>query len=416
MKAVIVNIGDELLIGQVVNTNASWMAERLTNEGIAVERIVAIGDTARAIQDELERSIAEAELVILTGGLGPTRDDITKHTLCDIFGTSLTFNPEAYTMIEAFFASRGLKVTELNRQQAELPAGCVPLPNRQGTAPGMWFERGKCIVVSVPGVPFEMQAILEEEVLPRLKLRGDGQLILQRTVLTHGMGESFLSRRLAHWEDTLPASLGLAYLPSPGQVRLRLTARGTEREVLEADLEFAVKGLKTRIGDLIFGYGTDTMESVLGALLLEQKATLSTAESCTGGYLAHKITSVAGSSAYYLGSVISYANKVKIRELGVDNADLMTFGAVSEPVVRAMAEGVRGKMGTVWSIAVSGIAGPDGGSEEKPVGTTWIAIAGPDGTEARRFLFGNRRDRNIHMAAMSGMNMLRRRMLHFKEK
>ncbi|MBE0642133.1 MAG: competence/damage-inducible protein A, partial [Bacteroidales bacterium] len=258
MNAVIVNIGDELLIGQVINTNASWIADRLTSEGIAVERIVAIGDTANAIRDEIERGIAEANLLILTGGLGPTRDDITKQALCDIFETTLSFNPDAFTMIEAFFASRGLKVTELNRQQAELPAGCTPLPNRQGTAPGMWFDKQNTIIVSVPGVPFEMQAIIDEEVLPRLRARAEGQLILQRTVLTHGMGESFLAQRIAHWEDTLPVGMKLAYLPSPGQVRLRLTARGTDRMALEADLELAVHGLKTRVGELIFGYDTDT--------------------------------------------------------------------------------------------------------------------------------------------------------------
>lgn len=411
MNAVIVNIGDELLIGQVINTNASWIADRLTSEGIAVERIVAIGDTTNAIRDEIERGIAEAKLVILTGGLGPTRDDITKQALCDIFETTLSFNPDAFTMIEAFFASRGLKVTALNRQQAELPAGCTPLPNRQGTAPGMWFDKQNTIIVSVPGVPFEMQAIIDEEVLPRLRARTEGQLILQRTVLTHGMGESFLAQRIAHWEDTLPVGMKLAYLPSPGQVRLRLTARGTDRMALEADLELAVHGLKTRVGELIFGYGTETMEGVLGAMLLSQQATVSTAESCTGGYLAHRITSVPGSSAYYKGSVIAYANEVKISELGLDPSDLAAYGAVSEVVVKAMAEGVRNKLNTTWSIAISGVAGPEGGSTDKPVGTIWIAVSGPEGTKARRFQFGNRRDRNIHMAAMSGMNMLRRRLL-----
>ncbi|HRY98513.1 MAG TPA: competence/damage-inducible protein A [Bacteroidales bacterium] len=410
MKAIIVNIGDELLIGQVVNTNASWMADLLAAEGIAVERIVAVADRDEAIRQELERSMAGAALVLVTGGLGPTRDDITKATLCRIFNTSLVFNPEAYAMIEAFFASRGLRVSELNRMQAELPQGCLPLPNPQGTAPGMWFEKEGCILVAMPGVPFEMQGIMEHEVVPRLRERMDGQLILQRTILTHGMGESFLAQRLAHWEDTLPGDLGLAYLPSPGQVRLRLTARGTDRSALQAALDEAVHGLQARISELIFGYDRDTMEGVVGALLKHRGQTLCTAESCTGGYLAHRITSVPGSSAWYLGSIIAYANEVKIKQLNVDPLLISTHGAVSEEVVCAMAQGARLRLGTDWALAVSGIAGPDGGSADKPTGTTWIALDGPHGTLAQRFLFGNRRDRNIHMAAMSAMNMMRKQL------
>jgi len=410
VKAIIVNIGDELLIGQVVNTNASWMADLLAAEGIAVERIVAVADRDEAIRQELERSMAGAALVLVTGGLGPTRDDITKATLCRIFNTSLVFNPEAYAMIEAFFASRGLRVSELNRMQAELPQGCLPLPNPQGTAPGMWFEKEGCILVAMPGVPFEMQGIMEHEVVPRLRERMDGQLILQRTILTHGMGESFLAQRLAHWEDTLPGDLGLAYLPSPGQVRLRLTARGTDRSALQAALDEAVHGLQARISELIFGYDRDTMEGVVGALLKHRGQTLCTAESCTGGYLAHRITSVPGSSAWYLGSIIAYANEVKIKQLNVDPLLISTHGAVSEEVVCAMAQGARLRLGTDWALAVSGIAGPDGGSADKPTGTTWIALDGPHGTLAQRFLFGNRRDRNIHMAAMSAMNMMRKQL------
>jgi len=266
-------------------------------------------------------------------------------------------------------------------------------------------------VVSMPGVPFEMQGMMEASILPRLRQMNAGNLILHRTVLTHGMGESFLSRRLAHWEDTLPEGVSLAYLPSPGQVRLRLTIRGNDRERMRSMLDVAIRGLQVRIPRLIFGYGQDTMEGVTGQLLRTRQERVATAESCTGGYLAHLLTSVAGSSAYYQGSIIAYDNNVKVRLLGVDPLLLDRGGAVSEDVVRAMAEGARRRLGTDWAMATSGIAGPEGGTEEKPVGTTWISVAGPQNTLARKFLFGQRRDCNIRMAALAALNMLRLELL-----
>lgn len=410
MTADIINIGDEILIGQIVNTNAAWMAEQLTELGVTIRQVSVVADEGRAITKTIKESFAEVDLILLTGGLGPTKDDITKQVLCELFDTRLRFDEEAYEMIREFFASRNLRVSELNRQQAELPEKCSPLPNRNGTAPGMWFEEEGKILVAMPGVPYEMKGIMEESVLPRLLDRNGGTYILHKTVLTHGMGESFLTRRLEHWEDTLPASLSLAYLPSPGQVRMRLTARGDDKEKLQADIDSAVEGLKKRIPELIFGYDKETMPGVVGKILKERKETVGTAESCTGGYIAHMITSIAGSSEYFMGSIVSYSNEIKSKALDVDPSLIEEHGAVSGEVVRSMAEGGRKALGVDWCIATSGIAGPDGGTDEKPVGLVWIAVSGPDGTEAKEFRFGNRRDTNIHKSGMAGLNMLRKKL------
>lgn len=411
MKAAIINIGDEILIGQIINTNAAWMAEKLTEAGIAVQCIHVVPDREDAIIQCLRESFTNHDLILTTGGLGPTKDDITKTVLCHFFDTPLVFNEDAYEMIRDFFASRRMRVSELNRQQAELPAACRPVPNRNGTAPGMWFEQEGKILVSMPGVPYEMEAMMEDIILPALLPQNGGWYILQKTILTHGMGESLLTRRLDHWENTLPESISLAYLPSPGQVRMRLTATGSRLENLQKDMAFALQGLKKRIGGMIFGYDKTTMQEVVGKLLLEMQQSLATAESCTGGYLAHLITSVPGSSAYYKGSIVSYHNSVKENQLGVDPRLLEKEGAVSEAVVRQMAENGRVQLKADWCIASSGIAGPDGGTESKPVGLVWIALAGPEGTTAKEFRFGKRRQQNIQLSAMAGLNMLRKALL-----
>ena len=406
MLAEIITIGDELLIGQVIDTNSAWMAEQLNMVGIKVHQITSISDNQEHIITTLHEASLRAQLILITGGLGPTKDDITKYTLCKYFDTDLVFSEDAYKNVEKLFAVRGLAVTELNRLQAMVPANCKVIPNPNGTAPCMWFEKDGCIYVSMPGVPFEMKAIMEEEIIPRL-LNGTNEVIIHRTILTEGVGESHLAAVIEPWEDALPSFIKLAYLPQPGMVRLRLTAYGTDRTILQHALTKAEKDLYPYAGSYIFGFDTDTMESVTGKLLLNKGMTLSTAESCTGGNIAQLITSIAGSSAYFKGSVVAYSNEIKEQVLGVPQQVIVEHGAVSEQTVRAMAEGIRSRFSTDYSIAVSGIAGPTGGTPEKPVGTTWIAVGTPVGTVARKFMFGEHRGRNIRKASVAALNMLR---------
>ncbi len=410
MLAEIITIGDELLIGQVIDTNSAWIAEQLNMIGIKVHQITSISDNQEHILQTLKEASTRVQLILITGGLGPTKDDITKQTLCKYFDTSLIFSEEAYKNVENLFYHRGVKVTEVNRQQAMVPANCKVLPNVNGTAPCMWFEKENCIYVSMPGVPFEMKAIMEQEVIPQL-LHKQKQVIIHRTILTEGVGESMLASIIETWEDSLPEFIKLAYLPQPGMVRLRLTAYGKDREVLQDALSKAEKELYPLAGKYIFGYDNDTIESVVGQLLRQKGMSLSTAESCTGGNIAQLITSIAGSSDYFKGSVVAYSNEIKEKMLGVPHQTLVDHGAVSEQTVIAMAEGIRKKFETDYAIAVSGIAGPGGGTDEKPVGTTWIAVATPTGTNARKFLLGDHRGRNIRKASVAALNMLRGKLI-----
>lgn len=407
MKAEIITIGDELLIGQVVDTNSAWLGEQLNLAGVRVYQITSVSDNREHILAALQEASQRADIVLITGGLGPTKDDITKSVLCEFFDTQLVFNQEAFENVVRLFRLRGMKVTELNRKQAEVPAACTPLPNPEGTAPGMWFEKNGKYYVSMPGVPFEMMPMFTNHVIPRLAKYTSALFILHKTILTQGVGESFLAKTIEHWEDNLPKNIKLAYLPQPGMVRLRLTAAGDNKPELELQVEEQTSKLLKIIPDLVFGFGTETMEEVVGRMLKTAGKSLSTAESCTGGYIAHLITGVAGSSQYFKGSVVAYSNEVKMSLLGVDVETLKDFGAVSEQVARQMAEGVRAKLKTDFSLAVTGIAGPDGGSDEKPVGTTWIALATPEKTIARKYLFGEHRGRNIRKAALEALNMLR---------
>jgi len=407
MISEIISIGDELLVGQVVNTNATRMAQHLQEIGIPVRQISAISDDAAEITRALDVAFARADVILVTGGLGPTKDDITKHTLCSYFGTELVFHQPSYENIRKFFASRGMEVTGLNRKQAEVPANCTPLINHNGTAPGMWFEKEGKILVSLPGVPFEMEAMMEEYILPRLASQDNQRVVAHKTILTQGIGESYLSEMIKDWEENLPSNMKLAYLPQPGLVRLRLTAYGETKEKTLQEIENQVESLQKLIPDLIFGYGNDTMEQIVGRLLREKHLSLSTAESCTGGYLAHMITSVPGASEYFQGAVISYSNEVKHTFLGVSEESLKQFGAVSEQVVKEMAQGARQRFNTDFALSISGIAGPDGGTIEKPVGTVWIAVASKTGILAKKFMFGEHRGRNILRAAMAGLNLLR---------
>ncbi len=416
MIAEIITIGDELLIGQVVDTNSAWLAEQLNLIGIRVKQISSLSDDREHILTGLKEAASRADLILITGGLGPTKDDITKHTLCEYFDTELIFHQATFENVQALFKLRGFPVTDLNRKQAEVPANCIPLSNSNGTAPGMWFEQDGCIYVSMPGVPFEMKTMVSNVVLPRLAKKYNSTFIIHKTILTQGVGESFLASTIESWEDQLPENLKLAYLPQPGIVRLRLTATGSDKLFVNKLLKLEQAKLQKLIPDLIFGYDDETLELVVGRLLKQKEKTLATAESCTGGYLAHLLTSIAGSSEYYKGSVIAYSNAVKVDLLGVSHQAIESEGAVSEMVVRQMAEGVRKKMDTDYALATSGIAGPDGGSEEKPVGTTWIALATPEKVIAKKFLFGEHRGRNIRKASLAALNMLRMELLEVPEK
>ncbi len=407
MKAEIISIGDELLIGQVINTNASWMATQLNMIGIDVAQISVISDQKLAIKQSIDQAFQRADVILMTGGLGPTNDDITKFTLCEYYDSQLIFDEASYQRISKLFAQRGFDVTELNRQQAEIPDKCSMIPNMNGTASGMWFEKEGKILVSMPGVPFEMKSMMSNDVIPRLK-KMCKEVIIHKTIHIQGIGESFLADLIKDWENQLPSHVKLAYLPQPGLVRLRLSAQGEIEDQLKNQLDHEIKKLKKLIPDLIFGYDEDSLEEIIGRLLTAQHKTLATAESCTGGYLSHLVTSVSGSSAYYKGSVIAYSNDVKKEILGVGKETLEEFGAVSEQTVTEMAVGVRKLLHTDYAIAVSGIAGPDGGTDDKPVGTIWIAVVSEKGILIKKFLHGEDRGRNIRKAALSALMMLRK--------
>ncbi len=409
--AEVMTIGDEILFGQITDTNTQWIGTELTNLGIRPIRKTSVGDTADDILKAIEEALSRADLLIITGGLGPTKDDITKHTLCRYFDTTLEINEDALELITAFFAKRGREMTELNRQQAALPKNCVYMQNDWGTAPGMWFEKDGKVIVSLPGVPFEMKNLMTFRILPKLRTFFRAPIIQHKIIRTIGIGESFLAETIESWEDSLPSHIKLAYLPHFGQVRLRLTATGSEEAVLAEELAYEVSRVLPLISQYIYGYDADEMENVIGTLLLEENATLSTAESCTGGFVAHKITSIPGASRYFKGSVVAYDNQVKRETLGVSEEDLDTYGAVSEQTVKAMAEGVRKLMNTTYALATSGIAGPDGGTAEKPVGTIWIACATPEGTTARLLKLSNHRSVNTELTSTYALDLLRKSML-----
>ncbi len=417
MNIEIINIGDELLIGQVINTNAAWMAQELNMAGFFVQQFTVIRDDRQHILQALQEAGTKASVVLISGGIGPTKDDITKTTLCEFFGTGLHVSTAALNDIEALFRRRGwgFPLSELNRKQAELPENCTELPNKLGTARGMWFEKefapGRNVIfVSMPGVPFEMQAMMTGEIIPRLRKIFDTPSIAHKTILTQGIGESLLAEIISSWENALPPDLKLAYLPQPGIVRLRLTGSGRDEKNLRKMIETEVEKLNGLIPEYIYGYDEDKLEEIVGRILKEKNQSLGTAESCTGGYIAHLLTSIPGSSEYYKGSVVAYANEVKESVLGVSGDSLKLHGAVSEAVASEMALGLRKKLGVDWAVAVTGIAGPDGGTSEKPVGTTWIAVAGPGGIVAKHYLFGDNRERNIRRTALQALNNLRKAM------
>ncbi len=411
MKAVIITIGDEILIGQIVDTNSAWIAEQFNLNGIEIYQITSVHDDHQHITEAIKKAEEKVDLVILTGGLGPTKDDITKNTLCRYFDTRLVFHEPTFEHIKNRFALRNIDLNKLNRDQALVPESCTVLFNKIGTAPGMWFEKNNTIFVSVPGVPFEMKYLVEYEILPRLRERTQSGAIYHKTVLTQGIPESMLAMRLEHWENALPENIKLAYLPSPLSVRLRLSATGTDKNLLIKQVETEVEKLQQIIPESIYGYDNETMAEVVGRLLKLNGKTLAVAESCTGGYISHLITAVAGSSAYYKGSVTAYSNEVKMKLLGVKKSSLEEFGAVSETVAKEMAVGVRKALQSDYAVATTGIAGPDGGTPEKPVGTVWIAVAGENKVVASKFVFGDNRERNIIRSAQTALQILRRFMI-----
>lgn len=408
MQIEIISIGDELLIGQTVNTNAAWIGEQLSLAGFGVKAVTTIRDEKEEINTALNYAFSRAGIVLITGGLGPTKDDITKHVLAEYFNTRLVRNEAVLTHIESFFSQRGRVMLDANIRQADLPENCTILHNPVGTAAGMWFENNGKICISMPGVPYEMKAIMELEVLPKLKEKFQSKVHFHRTVLTQGIGESFLAEKIKDWEtDLRNEGMGLAYLPSPGLVRLRISASEDKKSLAEEKVNGKIETVLPLISKYVYGFDEDKLESVIGRLLLQKKATLSTAESCTGGNIAHLITEVPGSSDYFQGSVVSYSNEIKIKELGVNPDDLKTFGAVSQQVAEQMARGINQRFRTDYSIAVSGVAGPAGGTEEKPVGTVWIAVAEGQKVYSKKYLFEKDRQRNITRSTLTALMMLR---------
>jgi nicotinamide-nucleotide amidase len=392
----IITIGDELLIGQVVDTNSAWMGRELNLAGFDIQRITSVSDKKEEIEEALESASKRATIILMTGGLGPTRDDITKQTLCDFFNTQLVFNEEVFADIREFLKGRVSNINDLNRDQAMVPEKCQVIRNSKGTAPIMWFDYNESVVVSMPGVPTEMKMAMTNDIIPRLKEKFNPGHILHKTVLVYNIPEAVLAEMLTQWEEQLPDDIKLAYLPAPGRIRLRLSGRGTNMELIQSKIEEAVKGLKPIIGDNIYGEEDVPASMIFADFFKKTGKTLSTAESCSGGYLAHLITSIPGASAYFKGSLVTYSNDMKQRLLGVDGIVLHKYGAVSEQVVRQMALGALNVTGTDYAIATSGVAGPDGGTDEKPVGTVWMAWAGPgQKVESEVFRFGKDRERNI---------------------
>ncbi|MFT3704754.1 MAG: CinA family nicotinamide mononucleotide deamidase-related protein [Agriterribacter sp.] len=408
INASIITIGDELLIGQVVDTNSAWMAQELNKAGIWLRRRVSVGDSREEIVNALKEESIEASIILITGGLGPTADDITKPVLCEYFGGKLVVDEGALENVKAIFARLNRPIIERNLKQAEVPDVCTVIQNQRGTAPGMWFEKDGKIIVSMPGVPHEMKGMMTDYVIPRLQQYFSFPFIDHRTLVTANVGESFVAEKIKDWEAQLPAHFKLAYLPNYGILRLRITGSDTDNIRLQAELDKQFSQLKENVQEWLVIDQDMTLQQVVGKLLKERNGTVSTAESCTGGYIAHLITSIPGSSVYYKGSIVSYANEVKQNLLQVNEQTLQSKGAVSEETVRQMVTGAITSLHTTYAIATSGIMGPDGGTAEKPVGTVWIAVGNSDKVVAEKFHFRYDRTRNIEMAAAYALNMLRR--------
>jgi nicotinamide-nucleotide amidase len=405
--AELLTIGDEILFGQITDTNSQWMSQQLSDIGIKVIRKTSVGDQVNEILNAFAEAEKRADVILITGGLGPTSDDLTKPCLSQYFNSPLVMNEEALQEVTAFFKSRGRELTELNRQQAALPAACEKITNPVGTAPGMWFDRGNKIFMSMPGVPHEMKRMMRDHVLPRLKNKFELPVIHHQVIRTIGQGESFLAEKIANWEKALPEHIKLAYLPSLGEVKLRLTCYGESLEKLKEEANHQTQLLMDRIGSYIYGYGEDPIEVAIGKLLSEKNLTLSIAESCTGGNVSRMITSVPGSSAYFQGSIIPYSYEIKMAQLGIKPETLQEYGAVSEQTIAEMATNVRTRFHTNIGMATSGIAGPGGATPEKPVGTVWIAYADEQRVITKKLQLSTERHLNIQLASMAVLNLIR---------
>ncbi|MEQ9466440.1 MAG: competence/damage-inducible protein A [Ekhidna sp.] len=405
-KALLISIGDEILYGQTLDTNSHWMSGELDSLGIRVSQKITIGDVKEEILHHLAEAESKADIVLITGGLGPTNDDLTKPCLVEYFDTELVRNEEVLENIRQLFARAGRQMSELNEMQADLPANCTAIPNVIGTAPGMWFERKGKIIVSMPGVPYEMKRMMKDTILPRLKEKFIKDGIYHRMVRTIGIPESVLAEKIKDWENNLPKHIKLAYLPTTGTVKLRLTTSG-DSETTKREVQDQIDQVLPLINKYVYGFDEEEIEEAIGRMLKERHIKLAVAESCTGGYLSHKITSVPGSSEWFNGGFVPYSNQLKNEQLKVDNEIIRQHGAVSEPVVLALAENVRKEFRTEVGVSISGVAGPGGGTEEKPVGTVWIGYSDEKKTVAKRFQFTKDRMINIQFSALAALNMIR---------
>ncbi|WP_395625453.1 competence/damage-inducible protein A [Daejeonella sp.] len=406
MIAEIITIGDEILIGQIVDTNSAWMAQKLNLAGIKVKQITSISDDRMDILNTLHQASQRADIILITGGLGPTKDDITKKTLAEYFKTDLRTDLDALENVKQIFARYKVEVSEINKKQAEVLENCTILLNKNGTAPGMWVEEKQKIYVSMPGVPFEMMYMMEDLVIPKIKEKFKLPNIYHHTILTAGIGESILAEKISDIEDSLPEQIKLAYLPRLGMVRLRLSGSGPDANSLNSEILAFSKKIVDIISEYVIIESDTALEKAILDFMQSKKLTLSTAESCTGGYISHLITQHSGSSKVFLGGAVSYSNQLKVSMLGVSEQTLLDFGAVSEETVKEMAIGAQNKYKSDYSISVSGIAGPDGGSNEKPVGTVWIAISGKNKILTKKYTFGNKRAQNIERASVSALTLL----------
>ncbi|GAA6766313.1 competence/damage-inducible protein A [Flavobacterium sp. CGRL1] len=413
MKATIVTIGDEILIGQIVDTNSNFIAKELDRIGVETYEMISISDDKQHILNTFAQLQNKVDVVIVTGGLGPTKDDVTKKTFCEYFDDELVVNPEVLAhvteLIEGFYKR---PISQLNKDQALVPSKCTVLHNKMGTAPGMWMKKENTVFISLPGVPYEMKYLVENEIIPKIVKEYKRPYIIHKTILTYGQGESLVAERIENWENNLPEFIKLAYLPNPGRVRLRMTARGTDKEELEKAIEENVQSLDAIIHDIIVGYEeNETIETVVGKLLVKQNKTVSTAESCTGGKVASLLASVQGASAYFKGSVVSYATEAKVNVLGVSQDLIDQFSVVSAEVAAAMALNVKNILKTDYAIATTGNAGPSKGDSEAEIGTVFIALATPNGVITEEFNFGQPREKVIDRATIKSLEILQKEIL-----
>ena len=403
----IITIGDEILYGHILDTNSKWLSKNLNELGVTTNKISTIGDNYIQIKDILESSIKENDIIIFTGGLGPTNDDITKKCLNDFFKGKLITDNNTLFHIKKIFKKRNLDLTKKNRDQALVPDNCKVLHNKYGTAPGIAFEKDNKLVISLPGVPYEMKSLFEDKCSQIIKQKFSLSIIHHRIIKTVGIGESWLSDLISEWEKNLDNNISLAYLPSIGRVKLRLTGRGNNLNKIKSAIDKEEKKVLPILRKYIYGFDNEELESCVGNLLIKNKKTLSIAESCSGGYLSHLVTSIPGSSKYFSGSVVAYSNNIKINNLNVNKKNIEKFGAVSKEVVEEMATNVRKKFNSSIGISTSGIAGPSGGTENKPVGTVWIGYSDKNKTLSKKLLLTNRRDINITLSSIGALNMAR---------